>query len=205
MGLFAVVVAGFGPYDLALLRGIPAVRRAVCSLLSAGIADNVTLFAPPGVRERALDLCAGLPVRLGGSDVDGADGGGRDGVVVMHEASRPLAPPALAASVLAAVRAGAPAAVPVLPLTDTVKRLVDGELHAGADRDTLRVVQSPVAFRAALGGLPCGALDLVARCGAAGEPVHTVAGDPAAFALRTEWDVELAGMVLDGDLDGDGA
>ena len=47
-------------------------------------------------------------------------------VVVVHDAARPLASPALFNAVIDAVRAGADAAVPGLPISDTVKR-VDGD------------------------------------------------------------------------------
>lgn len=187
--LVAVVVVGTGPYDLAPIGDAPAVVRAVQTL--AGLTAEVGLLGPPEALGPALDACSGLSVRVQGAVADGD-------VVVLHEAIRPLAPPSLARAVVDAVRAGAPAAVPVLPLTDTVKRLADGVLRAGPERSTLRVVQSPVAFRARGPALPSGALDLVARRAAAGEPVQTVAGDPTAFALRTEWDLELAAMVLDG-------
>jgi 2-C-methyl-D-erythritol 4-phosphate cytidylyltransferase len=188
--ILAVVVVGEGPYDLAPICGVPAVVHAVRTLL--GVAGEVAILAPEPMRDEALRLCAGLPLRR----PDLGDAGiGSAGIVVLHEAVRPLAPPALAHAVLAAVRAGAHAAVPVLPLTDTVKRVgEDGLLHAAADRATLRVVQSPVAFRP-MGRLPAGALDLVARCAAAGTPVHTVPGDPAALPVRTPWDLEVAGLL----------
>jgi len=185
----ALVVVGEGPFDLAPVGGVPAVVRAVRAVLV--VADHVTVSVPPSLRERVLRLCDGLPVRCDGPSV--AD------VVVLHEAVRPLAPPALALAVLDAVSGGAAAAVPVLPLTDTVKQLgPDDVLRGSADRATLRVVQSPVAFRPArLGWWPRDALDLVRACAAAGEPMRTVPGDGAALALRTPWDMELAEMALE--------
>lgn len=167
--------------------------RAVRTLTA--VAAEVGLLGPPEALGRARELCAGLPVCELRRIEDGE-------VVVLHEAIRPLAPSALARAVLDAALAGAPAAVPVLPLTDTVKRAVGGELRTGPERAGLRVVQSPAAFRAygstGPDDVPRGALDLVARRCAAGRAVHTVPGDPAAFALRSAWDLELAEMVLDG-------
>ena len=50
-------------------------------------------------------------------------------------------------AVVAAVRAGAPAVVPVSPLVDTVKRVGDsGELLSTVDRSVLRVVRTPQGF-----------------------------------------------------------
>lgn len=189
--VLAVVVVGDGPYDLAPVGGVPAVVRAVRALL--GVAAEVALHGPWHLVDQALNLCADLPVRHAGPGGAGLAGGG---IVVLHEAARPLAPPALAVAVLDAVRAGAAAAVPVVPLTDTVKRLGrEGDLHGAADRATLRVVQSPVAFRPT-GPLPSGPIGLVGRCAAAGVPVRAVPGDPAALALRSPWDVERAGLLL---------
>src|SRR5438067_830495 len=42
-------------------------------------------------------------------------------VIVVHDAARPLASPALFAAVIEAVRAGADAAIPGVPVTDTIK------------------------------------------------------------------------------------
>jgi 2-C-methyl-D-erythritol 4-phosphate cytidylyltransferase len=66
-------------------------------------------------------------------------------VVVVHDGARPLAGPDLFAAVVAAVRAGADAAVPGVPLADTLRWRSGGV----ADRDGLVAVQTPQAFRAA--------------------------------------------------------
>ncbi len=70
-------------------------------------------------------------------------------VVVVHDAARPLATRALYARVVAAVRAGADAAVPGLPVTDTVKRVHDERVVETVPRDDLVTVQTPQAFRRA--------------------------------------------------------
>lgn len=139
-------------------------------------------------------MCGDLPVRFADSGAASA------GVVVIHEAARPLVSAAVVSAVVDAVRAGAAAAVPVLPLTDTVKLVgPDGLARAAADRETLRIVQAPVAFRAdGLAPFPRGALDVVRDCAARGELVHTVPGDPLGFPLYTPWDVELAQLFLAG-------
>lgn len=67
-------------------------------------------------------------------------------VVVVHDGARPAATPDLFASVVAAVLAGADAAVPGVALVDSVRRR-DG---TAVDRDTLVAVQTPQAFRAPL-------------------------------------------------------
>jgi len=81
----------------------------------------------------------------------GLEAAGDASIVVVHDAARPLASPALFASVVAAVRAGADAAIPALAVTDTIKRVtVDGSTTLVTEtlsRDDLVTVQTPQAFR----------------------------------------------------------
>lgn len=94
-------------------------------------------------------------------------------IVLVHDAARALTPPDVFCRVVAAVRAGAEAVVPVLPMTDTVRRAetrraeansrqvaVDSGaeidhnlptvevLHGDLDRSILRRVQTPQGFTA---------------------------------------------------------
>jgi 2-C-methyl-D-erythritol 4-phosphate cytidylyltransferase len=71
-------------------------------------------------------------------------------IICVHDAARPLATAALYERVVAAVRDGADAAVPGVPVTDTVKVVVDGAVVSTLDRSTLVAVQTPQAFRAAM-------------------------------------------------------
>lgn len=66
-------------------------------------------------------------------------------VVVVHDAARPAATPALFARVVAAVVDGADAAVPGVPVTDSLRRIDGGAV----DRDAFVAVQTPQAFAAA--------------------------------------------------------
>lgn len=65
-------------------------------------------------------------------------------VVLVHDAARPVASPALMSAVVSAVRAGADAAVPVVDVVDTI-RDVDGDT---IDRSKLQAVQTPQGFSA---------------------------------------------------------
>ena len=71
-------------------------------------------------------------------------------IVVVHDAARPLAGADLFQRTVAAVRAGADAAIPGVPVTDTVKQVEDGRVVATVDRSRLVAVQTPQAFRAAV-------------------------------------------------------
>ena len=69
-------------------------------------------------------------------------------VIVVHDAARPGASRALFRTVIRAVREGADAAVPGLPVVDTLKRTQDGVVVETIDRRGLVSVQTPQAFRA---------------------------------------------------------
>jgi 2-C-methyl-D-erythritol 4-phosphate cytidylyltransferase len=104
-------------------------------------------------------------------------------IVIVHDAARPFAAPAVFEAVVAAVRDGADGAVPGVPLADTIKRVADGRVVATLDRSELVAVQTPQAFAAAAlrrahaaGGE---ATDDAALVEAAGGVVVVVPGDPA--------------------------
>jgi 2-C-methyl-D-erythritol 4-phosphate cytidylyltransferase/2-C-methyl-D-erythritol 2,4-cyclodiphosphate synthase len=68
-------------------------------------------------------------------------------VVLIHDAARPFLSPALIARAVAAVES-APAAVPVMPVADTLIAVdAAGQCCGAADRTALRRVQTPQAFR----------------------------------------------------------
>jgi 2-C-methyl-D-erythritol 4-phosphate cytidylyltransferase len=72
-------------------------------------------------------------------------------VVLVHDAARPLASPALFARVLDPVAKGASAAIPGLPVTDTVKQTMPMDDQVIVERTVARehlvTVQTPQAFR----------------------------------------------------------
>jgi 2-C-methyl-D-erythritol 4-phosphate cytidylyltransferase len=69
-------------------------------------------------------------------------------VVLVHDAARPLVPVEMVEAVAAAVRAGAPAVVPGLPLADTVKQIdpATDAVVGTPERALLRAVQTPQGF-----------------------------------------------------------
>jgi 2-C-methyl-D-erythritol 4-phosphate cytidylyltransferase len=72
-----------------------------------------------------------------------------DAAVLIHDAARPLATRALVRRLLAAL-AKADGAVPAVPLVDTVKQIGDdGAVESTLNRDALRAVQTPQAFKLA--------------------------------------------------------
>ena len=66
-------------------------------------------------------------------------------IVMVHDSARPAASPALFRTVVDAVRGGAPAVVPGVGVTDSLRRRSGGAV----DRDQLVAVQTPQGFDAA--------------------------------------------------------
>jgi 2-C-methyl-D-erythritol 4-phosphate cytidylyltransferase len=125
-------------------------------------------------------------------------------VVLVHDAARPLTPPAVVARVLAALAAGARAVVPVLPVVDTTVMVGDdGVITDAVPRGPLRRVQTPqgfdwadlVAAYAAVDGAAVDAATLTddaAVVRAAGIPVTTVEGDEEAAKITVAHDLAVA-------------
>jgi len=157
MSVAAVVVAAGrgtrfgGAKQFALVDGESVAALSVRACRS--VADRVVLVVPEGydgTGEGADVVIAGgssraASVRCGLSQCQGAD------VVIVHDAARPSASPALFAAVLSAIEDGADAAIPGLALTDTVKRVtLKGDVTVVAEtltREELVGVQTPQAFR----------------------------------------------------------
>ncbi len=120
----------------AVLVPVPApALAAVTAALDAASLDTPRVC--PAGETRAACLAAAL--RLLPPDAD---------VVVVHPLTYPLVPPALVDAVIRRVRDGADAAVPVGPVTDTIKRLdAAGAVVATVPLDELCVLQAPYAFR----------------------------------------------------------
>ena len=70
-------------------------------------------------------------------------------IVCVHDAARPFASPDIFRRVISAVVDGADAAVPGIPVVDTIKQVNESNVVVGTPhRETLRAIQTPQAFRA---------------------------------------------------------
>lgn len=70
-------------------------------------------------------------------------------IVLVHDAARPFASPAVYQHVISAVVDGAAGAVPGVPVVDTIKQVnASNVVTSTLQRETLRAIQTPQAFRA---------------------------------------------------------
>jgi 2-C-methyl-D-erythritol 4-phosphate cytidylyltransferase len=202
MTVWAIVVAAGngarfgGAKQFAELKGRRVVDWALAA--SRAVADGVVLVVPVdhledeapaadavvvGGATRSASVRAGLAVVPANADI-----------VLVHDAARPFAAPALFQAVVAAVHNGADGAVPGVAVADTIKQVRDGHVVATLDRAQLVAVQTPQAFDAralrrahAAGG---DATDDAALVEAAGGRVVVVPGDPANTKITLRADLE---------------
>ncbi len=136
-------------------------------------------------------------------------------VVLIHDGARPFVSPELIKEVAeAAARSGA--AVPLLPVADSLRRFDGGLVTGEVERDGVGRAQTPQGFRREVleevltllrrGGATTGPgadaapplTDESAAALRAGLPVAAVTGDPANLKITTAADLELASVIARG-------
>jgi 2-C-methyl-D-erythritol 4-phosphate cytidylyltransferase/2-C-methyl-D-erythritol 2,4-cyclodiphosphate synthase len=157
-----IVAAGQGlragqplPKQFARWHGKPLVRHAAEALIDAGAAPLV-LTIPAGADAIAAEALAGLQgIRFvaGGATRQASVRAALESLadeapelVLIHDAARPHCPRVVIERLLAALEA-APSAIPVLPVVDSLARAERGLMAGSAEREALRRVQTPQAFR----------------------------------------------------------
>jgi 2-C-methyl-D-erythritol 4-phosphate cytidylyltransferase / 2-C-methyl-D-erythritol 2,4-cyclodiphosphate synthase len=194
------------------IRGRPVLAWTLANLAAASAVDRIVVVVPPsrveeiraaawlppavvavvaGGSRRQESVAAGIDVLVGLAAHD-------DRVVLVHDAARPLIDDALVARVAAAVVLHG-AAVPVIPVVDTLKRLDGDRVRETVDRETLGAAQTPQGVRL---GLLLGAYarfppqsepnwtDEAALLEACTIPVHVVPGDPRNVKVTVPDDLE---------------
>lgn len=201
------VRAGGGlPKQFRPLAGVPVLTRTVALFAAHPDCRRLIVVAAAEEADRCralLSATRGVEIVPGGSTRQASVRAGlevlaeepEDAVVLIHDAARPFATGGLLGRVAAAA-AVTGAAVPVLPVVDTLKQVTeDGRVAATVPRDPLRRAQTPQGFR--LGPLLSAhragangpeATDDAALMEAGGHAVATVEGETNNMKLTTESD-----------------
>lgn len=194
-----VVAAGRGerfgaPKAEVLLRGVALWRLAVGALHEAGVAVVVVGPVPggiPGGDRRRDSVAAGLAALPGDAEW-----------VVVHDAARPLASPALVRAVLDRLwRGDVDGVIPALAVRDTIKRVSGERVTETVSRADLVTVQTPQGFRvAALRRAHLGddddATDDAALVERNGGSVVFVPGEPTNLKITFPGDIAVAEALL---------
>ncbi|QIK96071.1 bifunctional 2-C-methyl-D-erythritol 4-phosphate cytidylyltransferase/2-C-methyl-D-erythritol 2,4-cyclodiphosphate synthase [Sphingomonas sp. HDW15A] len=206
-----IVAAGSGsrmggelPKQFREIAGKAVLAHAVDALRSHSGVDSIRIVIAPGQEITAKAAMGDRDVgpfvtggaTRGESVANGLRGVADDELVLIHDAARPFCPPQVIDRLLAALEQ-APAAIPALPVADTLAAGTD-RIERMADRKGLVRVQTPQAFRvrelrAALaksGGVEL--TDESSAMVAAGMGVVIVEGDPMLEKLTTQADFDRA-------------
>ncbi|MXO85340.1 bifunctional 2-C-methyl-D-erythritol 4-phosphate cytidylyltransferase/2-C-methyl-D-erythritol 2,4-cyclodiphosphate synthase [Altererythrobacter aurantiacus] len=157
-----VVAAGTGsrtgldiPKQFAEWNGKPVLLHSLESLARAG-ADPIVVAIPEAFENLAREIVAGFDkVRLvhGGATRQASVRAALEAMaedqpelVLIHDAARANLPQSVIGRLLAALKTN-PGAIPVLPVVDSLAQCEDGMMTGTAERDMLRRVQTPQAFR----------------------------------------------------------
>ncbi|WP_274560077.1 2-C-methyl-D-erythritol 4-phosphate cytidylyltransferase [Streptomyces spiramyceticus] len=212
------------PKALRMLGGTPMLIHAVRAMANSRAVSLVVVVAPPDgavevknlLDEHALPERTDFLVVPGGETRQESVRLGLDALppgittVLVHDAARPLVPVDTVDAVIEAVRDGAPAVVPALPLADTVKQVEPREkgepepVVATPDRALLRAVQTPQGFdrdtlvraHQAIAPNGEGATDCAGMVEQLGVQVVVVPGHEEAFKVTRPLDLVLADAVL---------
>jgi 2-C-methyl-D-erythritol 4-phosphate cytidylyltransferase len=191
------------------LQGLPVLLHSVRAFLAAEVVEEIVVVARPGTEFRVAMLLQDLdfPIRVvtGGqrrrdSSLAGVEAACGE-FVLIHDAARPLVSPELIKRVLDSAEAHG-AAVPVLPMVDTLRYVENGFLKPEVlPRAGLVAMQTPQGFRRDLllpaleecdEDLPDDAAALLSR----GIPVAVVPGDRRNLKLTYPEDLALAQLLL---------
>jgi 2-C-methyl-D-erythritol 4-phosphate cytidylyltransferase/2-C-methyl-D-erythritol 2,4-cyclodiphosphate synthase len=126
-------------------------------------------------------------------------------VVLVHDAARALAPASLFERVANQVRSSGFGAVPVMKISDTIKRVEDDKVKETVDRNLLRAAQTPQGFLAkdlvaAYEAAEENYTDDAALAQAHGIQIASVDGDDQAFKITTAADLAMAELRFDSNL-----
>lgn len=197
---------------LAMIDGRPLLAHTLAALAAASEIGSLVVVTSPE-RRRAIEAGSWLPalpvtfvdggtrrqdsVRAGFEALERAHpdpAGAR--IVLVHDGARPLVSPSLVAAVVHASHAHG-AAAPVIPVVETLKRLVGDVIATTVDRSGLAAAQTPQGARRGL--LRTALASAAARQGtwtdeaalleACNIPVHAVPGDPANIKVTVPTDL----------------
>jgi 2-C-methyl-D-erythritol 4-phosphate cytidylyltransferase/2-C-methyl-D-erythritol 2,4-cyclodiphosphate synthase len=199
--------------QFALLAGIPVLARALRPFAELPLLDRAVVVLPLADLARGAaivhEVAPRLPIRAvsgGATRQDSVRIGlaalGEVEAVLVHDAARPLASAKLVARVAEGALRGE-AVVPVVPVRDTLKRLV-GDAASTVSREGLYSAQTPQGFprraleeahaRALAGGVS--ATDDAGLLEALGGAVRPVEGEVTNLKLTTPDDWEVAEALI---------
>jgi 2-C-methyl-D-erythritol 4-phosphate cytidylyltransferase len=195
------------PKAFARLNDRPLIAESLERLDGSEWIEGIVVAAPPDWEEPCILVAEEVAAGKVAETVTGgetrsesvrralAEVPGDAAVVLVHDAARPLVTDDVIERVITALEDGWDAAVPALPVSDTVKRVEGDAVAETIDRDRLVTAQTPQSFvadvlrRALASGTD--ASDCAALVEAGGGRVRVVQGDPRLVKITDASDLAL--------------
>jgi 2-C-methyl-D-erythritol 4-phosphate cytidylyltransferase/2-C-methyl-D-erythritol 2,4-cyclodiphosphate synthase len=148
------------------LCGVPVLAHSVSAFLSHPLVTTVIIVTAEGREDAAREALAGIEEIARGPDhknrisivtggarrqdsvragLNAASASGAD-LVAIHDAARPFLPHAVIDRLVQAILSGARAALPVMPVVDTLKHVAEERVNGTMDRSSLAAAQTPQLF-----------------------------------------------------------
>lgn len=215
----AIVVAGGSgvrlggevPKAVRPLAGRPLVSWSVAALAAGGVSEVVVVVGD-GLQDVFAEALVDAPIPwrlvVGGATRQESVARGiaalpAGEIVLVHDAARPLVPAEVVRGVVEAVRSGASAVIPVVPMSDTIRQVADAG-SVVVDRSGLRAVQTPQGFArdvlvtAHVAAAGKDYTDDAAVCEASGYEVVLVPGSREALKITEPYDLAVAEAIVAG-------
>ena len=218
MNVFSAIILGAGSGDrmggidkiLTEISGLPAILHSVNAFLEVGIFQTTIVLANTdniadlkrhmtGAKYQSVHVVLGGKrrqdsVKIGLDQIKSSD------YVMIHDGARPCVSPSLIRRGIMASETS-DAAIPVVPITDTVKMLNDSIVMSTLDRSTLYASQTPQVFRYTTISelhltLTSDVTDDAAVIEIYGGNVSTFDGDPENIKMTNPLDIEIAEIIL---------
>jgi 2-C-methyl-D-erythritol 4-phosphate cytidylyltransferase len=202
------------PKALREIAGTPMLVHAVKALAASPMVEVVIVAAPEVSVEEVRSLLSQQEFSADVSVVAGGDSRSESvaralfalpddiDVVLVHDAARPLVPVEVVTGVVAAIRDGHDAVIPVMPVVDTIKSITeDGQILGTVPREQLCATQTPQGFRRevlqrAHAEVDSSVTDDAGMVESLGIAVHAISGHEEAFKVTRPLDFLLAESII---------
>ena len=199
------------PKQFLELKGAPVIVHSIRAFKEYSPNINVVVVLPDDAVDHWIEIaekhhinaetCTGGETRFA-SVKNGLELIGKEGFVAIHDAARPLvSPPLISQCFLVAAQEGN--AVPVIPLTDSVREL-SNDVSRPAERERFKLVQTPQVFEASLiqkayeQAYRTSFTDDATVVEAFGVKIHLVEGEKSNIKITTKEDLLIAKALIPG-------
>ncbi|MDR0489993.1 MAG: 2-C-methyl-D-erythritol 4-phosphate cytidylyltransferase [Oscillospiraceae bacterium] len=195
--------------------GAPVLSHTLAGFQKCGLIDEIIVVAHSDMLERVIEICkeycidkAAMVIVGGSTRLDSVRNGvlavsKENRLIAIHDGARPCVDiDTIERAIVAASEHNA--AAPAIPVSSTIKKVINGTVIETVDRESLFEIQTPQVFdadliKAALANAANKSLNITDDCMAVellGHPVHITEGSRNNIKLTTREDMSIAEAIL---------